>query len=39
MPATVLLDGGLLGLAIAMLVVAVAPTRSKTRRDQQRRRR
>jgi tight adherence protein C len=30
MPATVLLDGGLLGLAIAMLVMAVAPTRSKT---------
>ncbi len=30
MPATILVDGGLLGLAIAMLVVAVAPTRSKT---------
>ncbi len=30
MPVTVLVDGGLLGLAIAMLVVAVAPTRSKT---------
>ena len=30
MPATILVDGGLLGLAIAMLVLAVAPTRSKT---------
>ncbi len=30
MPATILLDGVLVGLAIAMLVVAVAPARSKS---------